>query len=338
MSEPVRSPALSLARVMLLAFALLSFDAVAIMSGGFARVGLEEAAFVVAQLFVVAGLVFAVGSVGSLWLSVLDTSVVAAVVVAVGAFLIHSDLVGGVPRIGVALGGPLLGIGAVTLVAEAALRPATGVRLSVAILSLAEIPIVAGGLVLASGFVRGARVDWRLVDLPWAAGVVVALVGVGVSRGGMDRRLRLPPRSAIPGHRVGARAAVFVSAGMLTLMLAIAGDGVVGGSRGVTVPALVGAAVVGVAMAVRAGGSIRGAEAAYRRCDRALAASEDVRDALVLVNEELAEANGRLRAAQVGLEALLTLADERTEGRLRQLLELAGEDLAELVEQQFELL
>jgi hypothetical protein len=169
-------------------------------------------------------------------------------------------------------------------------------------------------------------------------GLVVALLGVGASLTGVDRRLPLPPRSTIPGHRVSWRAVVFVSAGVLTVMLAVAGDGVVSGNRIVTVTAIIAAAVIGMAIAVRAGCSIRGVEAAYRRCDRALAESEDIRDALVLANEELAEANIRLRTAQVGFGALLTLTDERTDGRLRELLERTGEDLAEMFEQQLELL
>lgn len=49
---------------------------------------------------------------------------------------------------------------------------------------------------------------------------------------------------------------------------------------------------------------------------------------LAEANDELARANVEIRAVHTGLENLLVIADERTHGALRELIEEAGEDLA----------
>ena len=121
-------------------------------------------------------------------------------------------------------------------------------------------------------------------------------------------------------------------------MLGVAGSTAVRDGRGVTLLALVTALMVGTVMALRAGDSIRTAEAAYLRSDRALAESERARDALALANEELAAANVQLRMTQLGVAAFLNLVDERTDGRLRALLEQTGDDLVEILDQQLEAL
>ena len=87
-------------------------------------------------------------------------------------------------------------------------------------------------------------------------------------------------------------------------------------------------------MALRARDSIRTAEDAYTRLDQALADSGadagPARDA----NEDLARANLELRTMHVAMADLLNLADERTDGRMRELIEDTGSELAELLEEE----
>lgn len=78
---------------------------------------------------------------------------------------------------------------------------------------------------------------------------------------------------------------------------------------------LAASAVVAVAMAVRASKSIRD------------------RDELLAANEELQRRNVELRALQLAVVRGLHVVDERTQGRLRDLVEETGDELAELVDE-----
>jgi hypothetical protein len=89
-------------------------------------------------------------------------------------------------------------------------------------------------------------------------------------------------------------------------------------------------------MALRARNSIRTAENAYARLDRALVDIERARDEFALANEELGRANARVRAMQIAQAELLNLADERTHGRMRELIEETGSDLADLLQEELE--
>jgi hypothetical protein len=99
---------------------------------------------------------------------------------------------------------------------------------------------------------------------------------------------------------------------------------------------LVASVWIGVAMAVRARSSIRTAEEAYGRLDSALADSERARDQLAAANEELARTNLELRTTQLAMADVLNFADDRTHGRMRELIENTGGELAELLEQELE--
>jgi hypothetical protein len=89
-------------------------------------------------------------------------------------------------------------------------------------------------------------------------------------------------------------------------------------------------------MALRARAAIRSAENAYSRLDHSLADIERARDDLALANEELARANARVQAMQIAHAELLNLADERTHGRMRELIEETGSDLADLLEEELD--
>jgi hypothetical protein len=57
------------------------------------------------------------------------------------------------------------------------------------------------------------------------------------------------------------------------------------------------------------------------------------RDELGAVNKELQRRSGELETRQDAIERALELVDERTQGRLRELVEESGDELAELVDE-----
>jgi hypothetical protein len=63
---------------------------------------------------------------------------------------------------------------------------------------------------------------------------------------------------------------------------------------------------------------------------------ERTRDELVEANEELGRANVQIRAMHIAFADLLNLADERTNGRVRALIEDTGIELAELLAEQIQ--
>lgn len=65
---------------------------------------------------------------------------------------------------------------------------------------------------------------------------------------------------------------------------------------------------------------------------QALAESERARAALSTANEELQRRNVELRTLHIAVGEGFALIDERTRGRLRELVEEAGDDLAALVD------
>ena len=81
---------------------------------------------------------------------------------------------------------------------------------------------------------------------------------------------------------------------------------------------------IGAATTFPARRSLDGVETAYERLDQALAEAERRRDHLTATNEELPRANVQIRTLHVAFSDLLNLADERTDGRMRELIEDAG--------------
>jgi hypothetical protein len=120
----------------------------------------------------------------------------------------------------------------------------------------------------------------------------------------------------------------------LTLGLLVAGYGVVSNVTSLSLIGLAASFAIGVAMAARGRDAIRTAEDAYERLDDSLAEMEHARDELDAANEELRRANVEIRAMSVANAQLLNLADERTGGRMRDLIEETGTDLAALLEEQ----
>jgi hypothetical protein len=86
-----------------------------------------------------------------------------------------------------------------------------------------------------------------------------------------------------------------------------------------------------VITAIRALNSVRSAERSSQLLNRALAESEGMRSELEVANERLLRTNANLRMLQIAVAQGFNLIDERTQGRLRQIVEEAGDDLAALV-------
>jgi hypothetical protein len=194
-------------------------------------------------------------------------------------------------------------------------------------LGLAEAALTIGNLVYAFEAVQNRYVDERWATLAWGAGAIIALLAAGTLILRIDRPVRLDSSIRIPDHPVGSSRVLLAALAGLLLSCGVAGYGLTIGSRGLAVAGLGSCVAIGVAMAFRATESIRTAEEAYLRLDRALADTERAKD-------ELARANAEIQAMQIAFADLLNLADERTEGRIRALIEDAGEDLAELLEEE----
>jgi hypothetical protein len=199
-----------------------------------------------------------------------------------------------------------------------------------AMLGLAEAVLTVGNLIYAFEAVQNRYVDERWATLAWGGGAIIALLAASTLILRIDRPVRLTTSTRIPNHAVGAPRILLGSLAGLLLSCGVAGYGLTIGSRGLTVAGLGACLAIGIAMAFRATDSIRTAETAYHTLDRALADTERARD-------ELARANVEIQAMQIAFADLLNLTDERTEGRIRELIEDTGQELADLLEDEIAL-
>jgi hypothetical protein len=289
--------------------------------------GVWDVFFISAQLLVITALVLAMRSLISFRLAGLDAVIVTAAGIALAAPFVRRGLENGVDVASiVTLNRPILSIVILMLIASAALRSWEGVPLSMAMLGLAEAILTIGNLIYAFRAVQNRYVDDRWATLAWSGGAIIALLAASTLILRIDRPVRLGgPSATIPGHPAGATRVLLVSLGGLLLSCGVAGYGLTVSSAGLAVAGLGSCVAIGIAMAFRATSTIRTAEAAYGQLDRALAETENARDDLARVNVEI-------RAVQIAFADLLNLADERTEGRIRALIEDTGRELAELLE------
>lgn len=288
--------------------------------------GIWDAFFIAAQLLVIAGLVLALRSLISFRLAALDAVIVTAAGIALAAPFVRRGLEHGADAASVVtLNRPILSIVVLMLIASAALRSWEGIPLSFAMLALAEGILTVGNLVYAFNAVQNHYVDGRWATLAWDGGAVAALLAASTMILRVDRPVRVGATSRIPGHPVGSTRVLLVSLVGLLVSCSVAGYGVTIGSRGLMIAGVAACVAIGVAMAFRATDSISSAERAYARLDRALAETERTRD-------DLARANAEIRTIQIAYAELLNLADERTDGRMRELIEDTGDELAAILE------
>jgi hypothetical protein len=114
--------------------------------------------------------------------------------------------------------------------------------------------------------------------------------------------------------------------------LAVAIYGVETDRKSVAIVGLAFTALVAVVMAVKARAAIRAEIRSREVCDRALAKSERAREELRLADERLQRRNADLQAFQLAVVQGFDVIDERTQGRLTELVEEAGDELAALVD------
>jgi biopolymer transport protein ExbB/TolQ len=119
----------------------------------------------------------------------------------------------------------------------------------------------------------------------------------------------------------------------IALTLGVATYGLMTDRRSVALSGLLASMTIAVAMVLRARDSVRAAELSSELLDSALADSERARAELNAANERLQRTNVDLRTLRIAVAQGFNLIDERTQGRLREVVEHAGDDLAALVEE-----
>lgn len=299
--------------------------------------GLWDAFFVPALLLVIAAIVVALRSLISFRLAALDACVLIAAGVTMAAPFVRHSIGRGVSAESLfTLNRPLLSIVTLMLLVSALLGSWEGLPRSIALVGLGEIPLTIGNLIYGYAAVQGMYTQNKWANLGWALGGAIFTLGALVVILGLDRPVRLPLRRHIPNHPGGSRAVLMLTLAALALTLSVAGYGLAVDAGGLALVGLAASVSIGAAMALRARAAIRSAEDAYSRLDHSLADIERARDDLALANEELSRANARVQAMQIAHAELLNLADERTHGRMRELIEETGSDLAELLKEELD--
>jgi hypothetical protein len=135
---------------------------------------------------------------------------------------------------------------------------------------------------------------------------------------------------------LGSRSTLLVTLLAIALTLGVATYGLIGERRSVALIGIATSVAIAIAMVCRARDSLRTAERSSELLDSVLAESERTMDKLHRANASLQRKNVELRTLQLAVAQGFNLIDERTKGRLRELVEQAGDDLAALVEETFE--
>jgi hypothetical protein len=296
-----------------------------------------DAFFVPALLLVIAAIVVALRSLISFRLAALDACVLVAAGVTLAAPFVRHSLERGVSAESLfTLNRPLLSIVTLMLIVSAVLGSWEGLPRSIALVGLGEIPLTIGNLIYGYAAVQGQYTQNKWANVGWSLGGAIFTLGALVIILGVDRPVRLPLRRRIPNHPAGSRAVLLLSLAALGLTLTVAGYGLAIDARGLAAVGLIASVSIGAAMALRARAAITSAENAYSRLDESLADVERARDDLTVANEELARANARVQAMQIAHAELLNLADERTSGRMRELIEQTGGELADILEEELD--
>jgi hypothetical protein len=290
--------------------------------------GVWDAFFVAARVLVIAALVVAMRSFISFRLAALDAIVIIAAGIALAAPFVRHGLEQGVTASSLfTLNRPLLSIVTLMLIASALLGSWEGVPRSLALVGVAEVPLMVGNLIYSYEAVQGRYVDDRWANLAWGGGAIIVILAASVIVLRIDRPIRLRAGPSIPGYPTGSRPLLLVCLAAFALVLAVALYGLRVGSNGVASVGVIASIAIGAAMALRARQSLRSAEHAYSRLDEALVETERAKDDLAEANEALDRANTEMRAAQVVAAELLYLADHA-------LIAKTGRDLRETLREQ----
>ena len=142
---------------------------------------------------------------------------------------------------------------------------------------------------------------------------------------------RRPARPLVPGRPHGPLPVVVVAFAAAATAFAIAWLHGLSASLTVAFVGLSSAVALAVVLALRTSRSFRVLERAYLELDRGLFESEQTRERLSIAIGELAGANVQLRAMSIAFAELLNLANERSNGRMRALIEETGAELAQIL-------
>jgi hypothetical protein len=296
--------------------------------------GWWDVAFAGAQILLICAIVAAMRSFALVRLAALDACVIASAGIALGAAFIGRGLEKDVSLTAlIPLNRPLLGIVTLMLVAAAALGSWDGIPRSLLLLGLGQVGLTIGNLAYSYAAFQGDYVDDRWANLGWAAGAELSILAASTILLGIDRPLRLPARHRVPGHPLGTRATLLVTLLAIALTLGVAAYGLFGERRGVALVGITTSVAIAIAMVCRARDSLRTAEQSSELLDSVLAESERTRDKLHRANAQLQKTNAELRTLQLAVAQGFNLIDERTQGRLRELVQQAGDDLAALVDE-----
>jgi hypothetical protein len=115
--------------------------------------------------------------------------------------------------------------------------------------------------------------------------------------------------------------------------LAAVSYGLEAGQRTLALLALAVGLVIALATTLRGHRALRGARRSLDLLNRALVEAEQARRDLHAENGRLERQNLELRMVQIAVAHGFILVDERTQGRLRQIVTQAGDDLAALVDE-----
>jgi hypothetical protein len=262
----------------------------------------------------------------------LDASVILAAGLAFGSALVGPELEGGInaDTVGTLLR-PTLGILMLTLVLSAALGRWDGIPVSVVLVGGAQVFLAVGGLVYSYDVIQEGVANFRWAGLALSVGAAFSMGAATVIVLGRDRPLRVGTQARIPHHPLGAKGVLYLALSAIAVTVGVAFYGNATENEGVLTAGLAASVWVGAAMALRARLSIRELEGAYADLERAHLALERANDELAEANQDLAGANVQIRAMHAAFEDLLVIVDERTDGALGELIEEAGEDLADFL-------
>jgi hypothetical protein len=299
--------------------------------------GWWDIAFAGAQLLLIAAIVAAIRSFALVRLAALDACVISSACIALGAALIGRGLERDASAATLTiLNRPLLGIVTLMLLTVAALGSWEGIPRSLILLGLGETGLTIGNLLYSYAAFQGRYENDRWANLGWVAGAELSVLAASSVLIGVDRPLRLPVRHRVPGHLLGSRATLLVTLLAIALTLGVATYGLTDEHRNVALVGITTSVAIAVVMVLRARDSLRSAERFSALLDSRLAESERNRDELHHANAQLQKTNAELRTLQLAVAEGFNLIDERTQGRLRELVEQAGTELAALVDETFE--
>lgn len=293
--------------------------------------------FAAAQLLLIAAVLAAIRSYDVVRFATADACVIAAAGIALGAAFIGRGLENEVSALTLTtLNRPLLGIVTLMLLASAALGSWEGTPRSLVLIGLGEAGLVIGNLVYSYAAVQGRFDDNRWANLGWTSGAELCVLAASTIILGIDRPVHVATRRRIPDHPSASRAVLLVNLGAIALTLGIAAYGTTNDLHAVALAGVLASVTIAVAIVTRARGSLRRAELSSALLETVLAESERVRAKLDSDNAKLQQANAGLRTVQLAVTQGFDLIDERTQGRLREIVEASGDALAALVDETLE--